>query len=193
MNILLSILIWKKNWFQKLLFSIPSPSGLLPSGSWLEGLFCVWAIYALRLSKRKKAPPANCPKTEGQRGSEMKNYRRWFQFFGHYSGRNRHWKMVGFFRNFTFGLIFGISIISSGITIPGISGSCSGRLKMLELWRDVFSCSSVSVSVFESTGSSSSSIEFVKSSKSLFPSILVTEKMCFCIWISESMKFHVFS
>jgi len=54
------------------------PSGLLPSGSWLEGLFCVWAIYALRLFKRKKAPPANYPKVEGQRGSEVVSFRPYF-------------------------------------------------------------------------------------------------------------------
>ena len=63
------------------------PSGLLPSGSWLEGLFCVWAIYALRLSKRKKAPPANYPKVEGQRGSEVKINRRWLQFLGGFALR----------------------------------------------------------------------------------------------------------
>ena len=43
-------------------------------GQLAGGLFCVWRIYALRLSKRKKAPPANCPRAEGQRGSEMTIY-----------------------------------------------------------------------------------------------------------------------
>jgi hypothetical protein len=56
-----------------LIFSFFRPSGLLPLGSWLGGFFCVWTIHALRLSKRKKAPPANCPKAEGRRGERMKN------------------------------------------------------------------------------------------------------------------------
>jgi len=55
------------------LFLLPSPSGLLPSGSRPEGLFCVWTASGHKLPKRKKAPPANCPRAEGQRGSEVKN------------------------------------------------------------------------------------------------------------------------
>ena len=51
----------------------PSPSGLLSFGSWPEGLFCVWTDSKHKLSKRKKAPPANCPRAEGQRGSEIRN------------------------------------------------------------------------------------------------------------------------
>ena len=53
-------------------FSFPSPSGLLSSGSWPEGLFCVWKASGHKFPKRKKAPPANCRRAEGQRDSELK-------------------------------------------------------------------------------------------------------------------------
>jgi len=54
-------------------FALSSPSGLLPSGSLPEGLFCVRTASRHKFAKRKKAPPANCRRAEDQRGSELKN------------------------------------------------------------------------------------------------------------------------